>query len=822
MNKKLITARSFPDHLAPDEVKNTTEFGLQMAKAIEAEWFKKPNGQGSCPYYDRRDKFHKLRLYARGEQSTKLYKDLLNGGDDETYSNFDWRPLQIIPKFVMLIVNQMTERLFDIKAEAVDKFSTDMKNSYKESLEDYVISKPILTEAMAKLGVDMTPPDADTLPESQEEIDLHMQLKYKPAIEIAAEEAIKYTLDINDYDETQSRVIEDVTVLGMGAIKHNTDPTKGIVIEYVDPADLIHSYAVNKNFKGVNYFGQVKKISINELKRISNNQFTDEQLKEIAQTSSAWNRYHSFSNEFPEYRDGDLSGLMVDVMYFTFQSVNTISYKKKYMKNGGYKMTKKESTFDKKSNTDGYDVSKKIIDVWYEGILILGTEHLINYKLCENMIRKEGLLNITSSNFIVYAPELYQNRTKSLVERIIPYVDQMQQIHIKLQQLVAKSRPNGIYIDIDGLNEIDMGDGNFLTPLEAIKIYDETGNIIGTSQTAEGDYNYGREPIKELKNGVVDGLDRLINLYNHYLNLLRDAIGIPQGADASMPHPDTLVGVQQQVALNSNTATRHILDSSLNITKRLGNSLTLRLKDIFKYSDLKEVYINAIGKLNVDVLRALEKYHLHDLGILIELKPDAQEKQYLEQNIQQSLAQGLITFDDAVDIRAINNIKLANQLLKVRRVKREKEKREHEKDLIKTQSEGQIQSAQAASQARLQEIQMKAQAEAAIQQAKTQGKITEIQAEAEAKARLMEQEFNYNMTLKGIDTEIKINEAKYKEDRKDSRQDRQNTQSSKIAEQKANNLPAQNFEAMSPQNFTFESSEDNISGGVEMGELEPS
>ena len=820
---KIIKSRSFPNHLAPDEVKNTDEFGLSMAKAIETEWFKRPYGTGSCPYYTRREKYHNLRLYARGEQSVKLYKDLLNGGDSESYVNFDWRPLQIVPKFVMLIVNQMTERLFDIKAEAVDKFSTDLKNSYKESLKSYVIAKPIIEEAKAKLGVDITPPDVEKFPESQEEVELHMQLEYKPAIEIAAEEALKYTLDLNEYDETQSRVIEDITVLGMGAVKHFTDPSKGIIVEHVDPADLIHSYAVNKNFKGVNYYGQVKKISINELRRISGNKFTEEKIQEIAKSSSNWNRYHGFSNEYPEYRDGDLSGMMIDVMYFTFQSTNTISYKKKHMKNGGFKMTKKESTFDKKSNTDGFDVSKKIIDVWYEGMLILGTEEIVNYKLCENMIRPEGLLNITAPNFIVYAPELYQNRTKSLVERIIPYVDQMQQIHIKLQQLIAKARPNGIYIDVDGLNEIDMGDGNFLTPLELIKIYDETGNVIGSSQTFEGDYNYGREPIRELKNGIVDGLDRLINTYNHYLNLLRDAIGIPQGADASMPHPDTLVGVQQQVALNSNTATRHILDSSLNITKRLGGGLSLRLKDIFKYSDLKNVYINAIGKLNVEVLKSLERYHLHDLGILIELKPDAQEKQYLEQNIQQSLAQGLITFDDAVDIRAINNIKLANQLLKVRRVKREKDKKEHEKELIKTQTEGQAQVAERASQAKMQEYQVKTQSELVVEQAKTQGKIAEIDAERQAKSQLMQQEFEYNMTLKGIDTETRLHENRFKEDRKDQRQDRQNSQSSKIQEQKANNLPAQDFENDVPQqNLSFESSEDNISGGVEMGELEPS
>ena len=821
MNNLYNKKYGFPDHLCSDEEKNTEEFGLKMARAIENEWFYRVN-DGICPFYNKRDKYHELRLYARGEQSTKLYKDLLTGGDDTSYTNYDWRPLQIIPKFVNLVVNQMSERLFDVKAEATDKFSTDLKDTYRQNLENLMIAKPIMEEAKQALGVDMYPQNYDDLPNSQEEIDLYMRLKYKPAIEIATEEAIKYTLDLNDYEETQNRVIEDITTIGIGAVKHKTDVNKGIIVDYVDPANLVYSYPRHRNFKDVYYYGEVQRITINELKRISNGKFSDDELRDIADNSLSWLRYQGNMNEFPQYKNNDFNNMMVTIMNFTFKSTNTITYKKKYIKNGGFKMTKKDSTFDKNSDSEGYDVVKKTIDVWYEGTLILGTDKIFNYKLCENMVRPEGLLNITIPNYILYAPEMYQNRTKSLVERIIPYVDQMQQIHIKLQQLIAKARPNGIYIDVDGLNEIDMGDGNFLTPLEVIKIYNETGNIIGTSVTAEGDYNYGREPIHELKNGIVDGLDRLINAYNHYLNLLRDAIGIPQGADASMPHPDTLVGVQKQVALNSNTATRHILTSSLNISQRLGLGLALRLKDIFKYSDLK----------------ALEKYHLHDLGINIELRPDIEEKQYLEQNIQQALAKELITLDDAIDIRTITNIKLANELLKTRRIKREKQKQEHEKELAKIQGDNQAQAVQAAAQAKQAEIQAKSQADLALVEEKAKAKIAEINAEKQAKSELMEQEFHYNMTIKGVETEADIYKNKYTEDRKDKRQDRQNTHTSKIQEQKANNSPAMNFEnepdnqtpipninhgnpnSLQPD-YSFESSNDGINGNMGMGELEP-
>ena len=806
--KKVFSFSGFPNPLASDEEKNLEAYGRAAGKAIEKEWFYRPTS-GKCGYYDKRDEYHNLRLYGRGEQSTKIYKDLMNGGEDTSYANYDWRPLQIIPKFVKLIVNQMTERLFEIKAEAVDKFSTDLKDTYKRSLEDFILSKPSLELAKDKLGVDLFPSNKEEYPDTQEEIDLHMQLKYKPAIEIAAEEAIKFTLELNDYNETQSRVIEDITTLGLAAIKHTTDPTKGIRVDYVDPASMVYSHPTNRDFKDVHYYGEVKRITINELKRISGDKFTDEQLKNIAAATSEWTRYHGSSSSEQTYREDDIQGMMVDILFFNFKSTNTLSYKKKYNSNGGFKMTQKGSTFSKKNKDyKGFDVEKKIIDVWYEGALVLGTEMVFNYKLCENMIRPEGFLNLTSPNYLVYAPEIYQNRTKSLVERIIPYVDEMQQIHIKIQQLIAKARPSGIYIDVAGLNEINMGDGNMLTPLEAIKIYDETGNILGTSLTQEGDFNHGREPIKELKNGVIDGLDRLIGAYNHYLNLLRDAIGIPQGADASAPHPDMAVGVQQQLALNSNTATRHILDGGLNMSKRLGRGLGMRIKDIFLYSDLKKTYINAIGKINVKILEALKQYNLHDLGINVILKPDNEERTFLEGNIQMALSKELITLDDAIDIREISNTKLANQFIKARRIRRDKIKFEREQEMQKQQAEQQAMIAERAAAAKQGELKAKMEADIAVVDAKSKAKMKELEKEAFEKAGLMDKEFKYKMQLQG-DMQIQDKaKSKYENDRKDKRQDRGNTQDSAKIQQRAFNEPSKNFE----------SEEDNISGSIEMGE----
>lgn len=804
---------SFPDPLAPDEEKNKKAYGLSFLKCVEQEWFSNTSaGENSCRFLSRRDDYHRLRLYARGEQPTDHYKKMTMGDTEESksYTNYDFRPIQVIPKFVNLIVNQMSERLFDVRAEATDKYSTDLRDQYKKNLENLMASKDMLRDAKSMLNVNMTEEGLDSIPESQEEIDLYMKLKYKPGIEIATEEAIKYTLDLNDFEETQGRVMHDITTLGVAGVKHHTDSDKGIMVEYCDVADMVYAFPTSRNFENVYYYGEYEKITIGELKRISDLNLTDEEWRSLAAASSEWNTKNGLSNT-QTYREDDLDGFMVDILNVNFKAQNTRVHKKKYnQKSGGYKLTKKESTFDKKDpNYKGYDVVKKTYDVWYKGSLVMGTQHLFNYGLCENMVRPKGHLNKTLPNYILYAPEIYQGRSMSLVNRMIPYVDQMQLIHIKLQQLIAKARPNGIRIDVDGLSEVTMGDGNVLTPLEQMKIYDQTGNVLVSSVNAEGNYNYGKDPITELKNGIVDGVDRLIVAYNHYLNLLRDSIGIAQGADASLPHPDTLVAVQKQAALNSNTATRHILDSVLNITEKTGTALALRIKDIFKYSNLKEAYIQAIGKINVDILKSIENYALHDFGIHIELKPDTEEKQYLEANIANALSKDLITLDDAIDIRNINNIKLANEVLKIRRVKREKEKREHEERMVKVNAEANSQAAEKAAQAKMMEMQSANQNKLSEINAERDSKLAEIDAEEKAKSRLMEQEFMYNMRLKGIEVEGKKEIERRKDDEKMKRQNKNNTQASQMIDQRTKDKAPINFE----------SANDHL--GMELSSFEP-
>lgn len=805
-SKFSIDSTTFPDPFVSDEEKATEEYGKKFGNAIQYEWFHRQGGESVTNYQNKKAEYHELRLYGRGEQSSQLYKDLITGGDSSSYTNYDWRPLQVAPKFIDIIRNQMLERLFEVRIEATDKVSIGKKDHYKKYLEDLMRAKPLMMEAQEVLGVDVSPEGGiEGIMDTQEEIDLHMKLDFKPALEIAAEMAIDATLRMNDYEEIQEEFIRDIVEIGIGAIKHVTDPNKGIVPKYVDPANLVYSYPKKKNFSNVHYYGEVETITIMEFKRLTGDRFSKDDLLDIAGSTRDWNNYQGNESYQGNLDASALDSLRVQVLHFTFKTVNSLTYKKKYKNNGGYSMTKRESTFKKKDkNYKGYDVVKKDIDVWYKGSMVLGTNVIYNYGKCENMIREKGNINVAPAPYIVYAPEIYQNRTRSMLKRIISYLDIMQQTHIKIQQTVAKARPNGVAYDIAGMSEVDMGGGSSLSPLELMKIYDETGNVLYSSIRADGTPNPAGIPIQELANSVTKNLSEFIATYNFYLNLIRDALGIPQGADASLPHPDTLVGVQEQVNINSNTATRHILEGILNMTERLVEGISLRLVDIFKYPHLKDLYINHIGEVNVKVLEALKDYSLQDLGTHVELKPSQQEKQLLESNIQIALSKDLITIDDAIDIRMIGNMKLANQQLKLKREKREKARQAHEKEIAAIQQEAQIKAAQAASQLKQQEYQMKLQADLALEDKKIQNEIMKLRAEEESRLRLMEREYQYNLGIKSAETQVTNQKEKYKEDRKDMRQDRQNTQASKLIEQRDTKGASLNFESES----------DRISGNI--------
>ena len=777
---------NFPSQAVSDLEKLSEDYGLKIAQAIRQEWF---NDNGD-KFTSNLNNFHKLRLYARGEQSVEKYKNELSINGDLSYLNLDWKPVPIIPKFVDIVVNGMAQRNFEINCYTQDEKGVTKRTEYMQSIMRDMKTKSFNDLAGAAFGFDFYENDKTQLPNTEEELQLHMQLNYKQAVEIAEEQAINVLLDNSRYDLVRKRVLEDICVLGIGATKTGFNWSDGGTVDYVDPASLVYSHSDSPYFDDLYYVGEVTELPINELVK-EFPELTEEEIKEINDVAG------STAVSKANYRTSSDKN-KVQVLYFNFKTHMNDVYKLKTTAAGGQKAIRKDDRFNPPIESMDGEFSKveRVVEVLYEGVYIPGCNKLLQWKMCENMIRSDSDFNSVKMPYQIVAPKIYEGRIESLVGRITGFADMIQLTHLKLQQVMARMVPDGVYLDADGLAEIDLGNGTNYNPQEALNMFFQTGSVIGRSWTSEGDPNPGKIPIQQINNGVNGGkMQSLIQTYNYYLQMIRDVTGLNEARDASVPDERALVGVQKLAAANSNTATRHILDAMLYITVQVAENLSLRISDIIEYSPTKNAFIQAIGAHNVATLKELGELHLYDFGIFIEMQPDEEEKALLENNIQQALAQQSIDLDDVIDLRDVRNIKLANQLLKLKRKKKMERDQAMAQQNMQAQAQANAQQQQAASQAAMQVKQAEAQADAMLEQQKSNLKAQYLQQEVIAKKELMQFEFDLNSRIKAMEREItERNEAK-REDRKDERVDRQASHQKEMIDQRSKGASLKNFES---------------------------
>ena len=778
----------FPSQAVSDLEKMTAEYGLKVAKAIEQEWFADDRGSRAGRHITTKNDFHNLRLYARGEQSIQKYKDELSINGDLSYLNLDWKPVPIIPKFVDIVVNGISERTYDIKAYSQDPYGVEMRTEYMESILRDIRSKEYTNLVLQATGVDLSENNDTEMPQNEEELKLHMQLTYKQAVEIAEEQALNVLLEGNDYELITKRFNYDLVVLGIGAVKTGFNTSQGATVKYVDPANLVYSHTESPYFDDIYYVGEVKHVPINELVKEFPS-LSKEDIEEISKT----NNYDKGNYNTQRRYDNN----QVQVLYFNWKTHKNETYKLKETGSGANKAIEKDDTFNPPKDMDGnYSKLQRQIECLYEGVLILGTNKLIKWQLAENMIRPKSDFTKVKMNYSIVAPRMYQGRIGSLVKRITGFADMIQLTHLKLQQVMSRMVPDGVYLDADGLAEIDLGNGTNYNPQEALNMFFQTGSVIGRSFTETGDMNPGKVPIQEISSGSGgQKMQSLIGTYNYYLQMIRDVTGLNEARDGSTPDKNALVGVQKLAAANSNTATRHILQSGLFLTAEVAEQLSLRISDIIEYSPTKNAFIQALGAHNVATLEEMSNLHLYDFGIFIELAPDDEEKAMLENNIQAALAKGDINLEDAIDVRDIKNIKLANQVLKIRRKNKQEQDQLMQQQNIQAQAQANQQSQQVAAQIEMQKNQAKFQGESQLEQLKAQLEFNKLQQEIAGKKELMQLEFQMNQQIQGMQQEQLNSKETMKEDRKDERTRIQASQQSDLIEQRKTGNPPKNFES---------------------------
>ena len=790
---------AFPSQMVSEEEKKSLEYGLLVGQAIEYEWFRGGRVNGSR-WNTGYENFHNLRLYARGEQNVQKYKDELSINGDLSYLNLDWKPVAIIPKFVDIVVNGISSKEYDLNAYAQDPFSLKQRTDYVSSIYRDMMAKEYLDNIQQTTGMNLYNSDPKVLPQSKEELEIHMQLNYKQSVEIAEEEAINNTLAFNKYQLTKKRIIEDIVTIGIGAVKTSFNKSEGVVVDYVDPANLVYSYTNDPNFEDVYYVGEIKSMTLAEIKKRFP-YLTDEELEKMVRYPG---RDGYIAN--PNY-DNDL----VQILFFEYKTFIDQVFKIKKTDTGLEKTLEKPDTFNP-PESDNFDRISRSIEVLFSGAKVMGVPQMLEWKLAENMTRPKSDLTKVKMNYVICSPDLYQGRIESLVSRITGFADSIQLTSLKLQQVIARMVPDGVFVDVDGLAEVDLGNGTNYNPQEALNMYFQTGSIVGRSLTQDGDPNRGKVPIQELQTSSANGkISSLINTYQYYLQMIRDVTGLNESRDGSLPDKDSLVGLQKMAANASNIATKHILDASLYLTLRTCENISLRLADALEFDLTKQALMQSISLTNTQNLEELKNLHLYDFGIYMELEPDDEEKAKLEQNIQVALQSGQIYLEDAIDIREVKNIQLANQILKYRRIQKQKQDQAAQQQQIQAQAQA---NAQASEQAAMNEVQKQealANTKIQIEQAKSQFEIQRMEQEALIKKQLMAEEFNYQLQLAQADASKMREKEQFIEDRKDKRTKIQATQQSKMIEQRQNDLLPTDFESAGNDNL----------GGFGLEQFEP-
>ena len=624
------------------------------------------------------------------------------------------------------------------------------------------------------------------LPHNMEELELHMQLDYKQSVEIAEEEVINQVLDYNKWDLTRRRINYDLVTCGIGAVKTNFNTANGITVDYVDPAYLIYSYTEDPNFEDIYYVGEVKAVTLPEIAK----QFPalpDDELEKIQEQQG--NRSYMYG-----YGNGPWEQNTIPLLYFEYKTYSDQVFKIKETEWGLQKAISKESGFNPPPS-ENFEAVGRTIETLYRGVKVLGTDILLSWEMCPNMTRPMADTTKVEMNYAICAPRMYKGRIDSTVSRITGFADMIQITHLKLQQVIARMVPDGVFLDMDGLAEVDLGNGTNYNPAEALNMYFQTGSVVGRSLTQDGELNRGKIPVQELATGSGQAkIQSLISTYNYYLQMIRDVTGLNEARDGSTPDRDTLVGLQKMAAQASNIATKHINNASLFLTLRICENISKKVGDMLAFPLTRNSLKQSITSFNSMTLEEVDKLNLHDFGIFLDLEPDEEQKAQLEQNIQIALSSGGIDLEDAIDIRQIRNLKLANQMLKQKRKRKLQREQTIQAQQAQQQSQLNTQAQQAAAEAEVQKQQALTSEQVNLEEAKSQFEIQRMQTEAEIKRQLMAEEFNYQLQLEQMKMQRETTKEAEIENRKDKRTRIAGSQQSEMISQRKNNSLPIDFE----------------------------
>lgn len=789
------TKKTRPNPHATFDEKRQDSYGLQIADYISREWFNGTLIANGCNFMGRRNWVEEQRLYARGEQDTKNYKNFVaRQVQDLSYLNLDWRPINVCEKFCNIVSNGISEENYRLDIRATDRYSMLEKQRKIDEHRKNMIAKNIMEKSKEYLGLDITP--QGFIPEDEDELMFFSEIKDRPKTEIAEEIMIDYIKSINDWKNIKNQCDKDIVEVGLMCAQVYTDPINGVSLRYVDPENAIHSYVKKNDFSDCFYYGFVDTITLSDLKRESN--FEEKELREVAKAYRTVSNGNFMTLDYDTCAMEDIIDIKVNVLRFAWKTSKTLTFKK-YIKGG---KTIKVARRDEKWNVpQGSEKSKlsTTYDTWFEGNFVVGSQSIYGYKECENIVKDE--MNKVRSPFVFRASAIYKNRLHSFLSNIKPLCDQMQYAHLKIQHLMAELKPDLMEIDLDALAELSTGtkgENKGETWKTALTMMNVKGVVfkkrIDMGEAGMKDTS-GARPVAQQQGSA---LSQLLNIWAHYYNLVRETTGINPARDGSLP-ADALLGVNQMAQLASNTVTRHIVEAATDFDKTISETISVRAKSIFTHKGgdkIIEMYKRAVGKHNIDAMETMKDRHLYDFGFTIQMVPTIEEIREFKEDLGISMKEGTIDVEDKIEAQNLAkiNVKMANEYLKFCRKRRLKQQAKEKQEMIQAQTEGNIQSSQAKAQSDVQAYGLKKKIDLEYAGKMSEIKIMEADALNKINAPEKEVEFERDVYLERIKQATNFDLTKFKEEAKDVRIDKQSAHQSKMIKQRQDNSEPIDFE----------------------------
>lgn len=654
---------NFPSGITSNEEKKSNEFGEKVAKAIFNEWF------SSDKFVARRNWIDRMRQHASGEHDMQYYEKWFCGNDNKSHSykkfiNVDFKErCRILPNKLDIIKNNIHDFNFEPQANSIDPSNKEIKKEKLIKKIALVKSKQLIKDAEQYLGIKTI--DPDTIPESEDEVMLDSLLNGKEKIEKAEELLIKSIFLDNDIKNKNKRFIDDLVELGMMSAHIRTDRNYGILIDYNDPYNYIHSKTDDPYFLDCNYHGVIKRLSVSEIKKISTIDLSTELLKK------ATTHHTSFIYQKDFFADDNNK---IDTLFFSYLTHHDDMYVEEENAFGNKRLIyKKNKKFNKEKDKENR--INDVYDVWYNGVAILNTSENSSYDINNLLVikweRAENMpLNPLTSKplppFITIAPNYKSNKPHSVLERAIQPFIEAQKLDLKIQHLSSELRPSTIDVDVSIFNGITTKDGDKIPAEDLFGLYFGKG-IRLSQQNDDSMLPQTQRQLQESNAPATTNLERSVDLYRFRVQQMKEALGLNDATDNVNSNPKTLVAVQEIARLNSNTALKHLVDGFLDFHLMISKNISYSLNNVYKWSStLKEKYNNIIGTDDIINLEVLKGRPSSYFGIYIDYIPTTEDIMSFNTDLNTALQTGGITIDDLITLKRIKNIKIAENLLRVR------------------------------------------------------------------------------------------------------------------------------------------------------------